>query len=46
MWLLHELFKGAVSVEQHEQSERMLSDFIGARIQESRIGIDLAHSRP
>jgi predicted PolB exonuclease-like 3'-5' exonuclease len=34
LWLLHELFKGAVSVEQHEQSERMLSDFIGARIQE------------
>jgi hypothetical protein len=32
--LLHELFKGAISAEEHERSELALSDFIIARIQD------------
>jgi 3'-5' exonuclease len=34
LWLLHELFKGAISVEEHDRSELALSDFIVARIQD------------
>src|SRR4029453_1192077 len=34
LWLLHELFKGAISAEEHERSELALSDFIVARIQD------------
>ena len=34
LWLLHELFKGDLSVEQYEQSELMLSKFIDARIKD------------
>jgi hypothetical protein len=31
LWLLHELFKGAISVEEHDRSELALSDLIIAR---------------
>jgi hypothetical protein len=34
LWLLHELFKGAISVEEYERSELALSDFIVARVQD------------
>jgi 3'-5' exonuclease len=34
LWLLHELFKGAISIEEYERSELALSDFIVARIQD------------
>ena len=34
LWLLHELFKGAISIEEHDRSELALSDFIVARIQD------------
>lgn len=34
LWLLHELFKGELSVEEYVQSELMLSNFIDARIQD------------
>jgi predicted PolB exonuclease-like 3'-5' exonuclease len=34
LWLLHELFKGAISAEEHERSELALSDFIVTRIQD------------
>jgi predicted PolB exonuclease-like 3'-5' exonuclease len=34
LWLLHELFKGTISAEEHERSELALSDFIAARIQD------------
>ena len=34
LWLLHELFKGTLSVEQHDQSELMLSSFIQPRLQD------------
>ena len=34
LWLLHELFKGELSVEEHANSERQLSDFIDQRLQE------------
>jgi hypothetical protein len=34
LWLLHELFKGALSPVQYEESEQKLSGFINARINE------------
>jgi putative ABC transport system substrate-binding protein len=32
LWLLHELFKGALSPQQYEESKRKLSDFIDIRM--------------
>lgn len=44
LWLLHELFKGDLSLVQYEQSEKMLSKFIDARIQDKPHWMRLAPS--